>query len=196
MDPKTIALIEGHPDPAGGHLCHALGDAYAQGAEASGFTVHRLALSRLDIPLIRTKDEFESAPPQDSDIARAQAQLAQAQHWVFVYPLWLGTMPALLKAFLEQVTRGGFALTVNPEGVPKPGLKGHTARVVITMGMPAFAFRLMFGAASLKTLQSGILGFAWVRPVRATLIGGVDGLSPNKAELWLERVRALGREGR
>ena len=31
--PKQIAIIQGHPDPAGAHLCHALADAYAEGAQ-------------------------------------------------------------------------------------------------------------------------------------------------------------------
>jgi putative NADPH-quinone reductase len=33
---KRIVIIQGHPDPAGGHLCHALADAYAAGARGQG----------------------------------------------------------------------------------------------------------------------------------------------------------------
>ena len=28
-----------------------------------------------------------------------------AEHWLFLFPLWHGTMPALLKGFLEQILR-------------------------------------------------------------------------------------------
>ncbi len=38
-----------------------------------------------------------------------------------VYPLWLGGPPALLKAFLEQVSRAGFALTTGAGGLPGRG---------------------------------------------------------------------------
>lgn len=38
------------------------------------------------------------------------ATLQDAEHIVFVSPLWLGTMPALLKGFLEQVMRPDVAL--------------------------------------------------------------------------------------
>lgn len=34
--PDRIALIQAHPDPAGGHLCHALAQAYADGAREAG----------------------------------------------------------------------------------------------------------------------------------------------------------------
>lgn len=33
-----------------------------------------------------------------------------ADHIVFLYPLWLGHMPALLQAFLEHALRLGIAL--------------------------------------------------------------------------------------
>ena len=31
-----------------------------------------------------------------------------AEHLVFLFPLWLGDMPAVLKGFLEQLMRPGF----------------------------------------------------------------------------------------
>jgi hypothetical protein len=40
---RRIAIIQGHPDPAGHHLLHAMADAYAEGAIAAGArgTPHR-----------------------------------------------------------------------------------------------------------------------------------------------------------
>ncbi len=54
-------------------------------------------------------------------------------------------MPALLKAFLEQVFRPGFALICNGHRFPQKGLVGKSARVV-TMGMPVFWYRWFFRA--------------------------------------------------
>jgi putative NADPH-quinone reductase len=106
---KPVVVIQGHPDPAGGHLCHALADAYATGAASGGQTVDRVEVAQLDFPLLRSATEFESGatPP---DIKAAQDKIMRADHMVLVYPLWLGTMPALFKAFLEQCFRPGFAL--------------------------------------------------------------------------------------
>jgi len=36
---RRVAIIQGHPDPAGGHFGHALADAYAEGALAAGHAV-------------------------------------------------------------------------------------------------------------------------------------------------------------
>jgi putative NADPH-quinone reductase len=112
-----------------------------------------------------------------------------------VYPLWLGTMPAVVKAFFEQLCRHGFAIEANPKGGwPKQMLKGRSARVIVTMGMPAAAYKLMFGAHGVRGFESGILGMAGIRPVRETLVGGVDALNRNKSEALLARIRRLGKE--
>lgn len=53
-------------------------------------------------------------------------------------------MPALLKAFFEQTFRYGFALG-KEERIPEGLLKGKSARIVVTMGMPAFIYRWYLG---------------------------------------------------
>ena len=49
-------------------------------------------------------------------------------------------MPALLKAFIEQVMRPGVALEYRKEGFPRRVLAGRSAHLVVTMG-PALIYR-------------------------------------------------------
>jgi putative NADPH-quinone reductase len=189
-----VAIIQGHPDPAGGHYGHGLADAYAQGAAAAGHELKRIEVARLDFPILRTKAEFEQAAPV-SDIREAQDTILWADHLVILYPLWLGTMPALLKAFLEQVLRPGFAFDESKR-LPRKLLKGRSARIVVTMGMPAFIYRWYFGAHGLRNLERNILGFCGIRPIRASLIGMVDAGGAARRAKWLDRLSALGRRGR
>jgi putative NADPH-quinone reductase len=128
---SRVAIIQGHPDPAGGHYGHRLADAYAEGAAAAGHELKRIEVARLDFPLLRTKAEFEQVAPV-SDIRDAQDAILWADHLVLLYPLWLGTMPALLKAFLEQALRPGFAFDESSR-MPRKLLKGRSARIVVTM---------------------------------------------------------------
>src|SRR5215467_4279274 len=106
---RRIAIIQCHPDPTRHHLLHALGDAYAEGAIRAGREVRRAEVAKLEFPLLRTQEDFESGtvPPA---LAGPQDDMRWAEHWVFVFPLWHGTMPALLKGFLEHIFRPGFAM--------------------------------------------------------------------------------------
>lgn len=192
----NVTIIQGHPDPAGGHLCHALADAYAEGAEAAGHSVRRVAVTALDFPLIRSREDWTKGEAP-ADIRAAQEAIAWAGHVVVVYPLWLGTMPALLKAFLEQAMRPGFA--VAPEGGAtgwRRMLAGRSARIVVTMGMPALVYRWWFGAHSLKSLERNILKFVGISPVRESLFGMVEQVSDARRKRWLEGMRALGAKAR
>ncbi len=56
---RRLAILQGHPDPAGGHLCHALADAYAAGAVAAGHAVARIEVAQLDFPLLRTPRDYQ-----------------------------------------------------------------------------------------------------------------------------------------
>jgi putative NADPH-quinone reductase len=190
-----IALIQGHPDPGGGHFCHGLADAYAAGATAAGHDVRVVEVAKLPFPLLRTKEEFEHGAVAPA-LVEAQAAIGWAEHLVFVYPLWLGGMPALLKGFLEQVARPGFAFDTKPGLRGRKGLRGKSARVIVTMGMPAVVYRWYFGAHGLKSLQKSILSFVGIKPMRATLIGMVESMSAQSREKWLAKVRELGAAAR
>lgn len=192
---KRITVIQGHPDNAGEHLCHALADAYRHGAEAAGHEVRSIDVAALSFPLINSREDFEHGE-RPAAIREAQSMIRTSDHLLFVYPLWLGTMPALLKAFLEQVFRYDFAFEPQPDGRFRRLLKGRSARIVVTMGMPAAAYRWYFGAHSVKSLERNILKFAGIAPVRETLFGMVQNVGADRRQRWLERMRRLGARGR
>ncbi len=193
---SRITIIQGNPDAQGRHLGHALADEYAKGAEDGGHAVRRIEVAQMEFPLLRTKEEFEHGAVPKS-IEEAQEAIAWANHLVILYPLWLGTMPALLKAFFEQVFRPGFAFQyAEGRGLPKKRLTGKSARIVVTMAMPAFVYRWVFSAHSLKSLERNILRFAGIRPIRTSLIGMVEGQSDEQRAGWLDKMRALGEAAR
>jgi putative NADPH-quinone reductase len=193
---KRVAIIQGHPDASGSHFCNALADAYAPGARGAGHEVRMIDVARLDFGLLRTQEEFHSAAPPES-IRDAQETIQWADHLVFCYPLWLGTLPALLKGFLEQTFREGFAMQFAPNGRGwKRLLKGKSARIVVTMGMPALIYRWYFGAHGLKSLERGILAFAGIGPIRESLIGLVESRGTRYRGHWLIRMQALGHDAR
>lgn len=189
-----ILIVQGHPDAGAAHLCHALAAAYAEGARQTAGEVRLLDVARLDFPLLRSQRDWEQEPVPPG-LAGPQQDIAWAQHIVFFFPLWLGDMPALLKGFLEQVARPGFAFGAGARNpFTSKALTGRSARLVVTMGMPAFVYRWWFAAHSVRSLRRNVLNFVGIAPVRETLIGGVGQLSAARVGDWLERMRRLGRE--
>lgn len=190
---KRILLIQGHPDSTGRHFVPALATAYERAARQAGHEVQRIDVGLLRFPLLRSAAEWQWREPPAA-IREAQAALAAAEHVVIMFPLWLGGMPALLKGFLEQLMRPGFALGRARAGrLPNKRLKGRSAHIVVTMGMPAFFYRLYYRGHSVKSLKRNILEFCGVSPVRTTYIGTVEGSAKARSR-WLERMWALGRK--
>lgn len=190
---KRILVLQGHPDPAPERLCRALALAYAEGARQGGHALRHIDIAALGFPCLRSKQEFDQGAPP-APIRAAQDDLLWAGHIVVIYPLWLGAMPALTKAFFEQALRPGFAFTGDTaRGRWKKALKGRSARIVVTMGMPALVYRLFYRAHSLKSLERNILAFVGIGPVRETLFGLVE--QPGRAEKALAAMRRLGAAG-
>jgi putative NADPH-quinone reductase len=190
---RRILIVVGHPDPSPDRLCRGLANAYGEGAEMAGHAVRRVDLAALDFSMLRTMQEFEHGAVPD-ELKHAAEAIVWAEHIVFVFPLWLGTMPALLKAFLEQVMRPGtaFAYPDKGGGFTKTLLRGRSARVVVTMGMPSLVYRLWFLGHGIAGMKRSILHFVGISPVRETLFGMVAGASEATRAKWISQMRNLG----
>ncbi|OAI43425.1 hypothetical protein AYO42_06135 [Rhizomicrobium sp. SCGC AG-212-E05] len=93
---------------------------------------------------------------------------------------------------MEQVARGQFLLGISERGFPKGRLKGRTARVIVTMGMPVLLYRLLYGAHGVKAFNRSILGLAGIKPVATSLFGAAQ-IQPPGCNRVIEAVRQLGR---
>ena len=72
----------------------------------------------------------EEAP---KDVARYQELITWADKLIFVFPLWWGQMPAMLKGFLDRTLTHGFAYRYTENG--GEGLMGDkTAHLFINAG--------------------------------------------------------------
>jgi len=190
--PRRILIIEGHPDPSPERLCHALAEAYREGAREGGHALRSLILGDLDIPPLDSRADWEAAPPEV--VEACQQDLLWAEHVVVLYPLWLGDVPARLKAFLEQVLRPGFAFDPT-RPVAGGRLKGRSARLIVTMGMPGWFYIGWFGAHSLRSLSRNVFRFVGFNPVRTTVLGMVEGAPLARRHGWLKDMNRLGRLG-
>ncbi len=187
-----ITIIVGHPQRD--TYCEALADAYRRGAESAGHTVRLFRLAEMTFdPILH--GGYREEQPLESDLQEAYASLSATDHWVFVFPLWCGDMPALLKGFFERI--------LQPDLIKRQGTENamnwkifekKSARIIMTMGMPVSIYRFWYGPHALKLLKNNILNFIGVKPVRETLLGMIAESSNDKRHQWLKQAEALGRK--
>lgn len=189
MNRRRILILDGHPDPDPGRFCHAMSAAYAHGAAEAGHVVHRVNLCELDFPFLATRADWEDGTPCPA-VLDLQQELIWAEHVAIFYPLWLAAMPARLKSLFEQVFRPAFAFGGKTVGPGAGRLKGRSARIIVTMGMPGIVYRTLFFAHSLRALKGGVLALIGFGPIRDTVFGGIE--SRRDHERLLKRVAAMG----
>lgn len=185
-----VLIIDGHPRP--GSLCAALARAYGTGARDAGMEVRALRLADLAFdPHVRTSPF--AAQPVEPAIAEARELIRWSDHLVLVYPLWWGTMPALLKGFLDRVLAPGQAFVERPDGQGYRGLlEGRSAQLLVTMDTPPWAYRLVLGQPGVRAMRRDVLGFCGIAPVRSALFGPVIHSTARQRERWLAAAHANG----
>jgi len=187
---SRIAVIVGQSRQ--GTFCEALAEAYATGARSAGHHVEVLHTARMTFdPILR--EAYVREQPLEPDLVEAHRAIMAADHLVIVFPLWLGAMPAILKGFLERILQPGL---IEPHRAGKfvQLLKGKSARVIMTMGMPGLVYRWWYGAHALQALKRNVLEFMGVAPVRSTLYGMVEAVGAEKRRQWLDEMEVMGRD--
>jgi 1,4-dihydroxy-2-naphthoate polyprenyltransferase len=189
--PLRVLIVLGHPRR--GSFCDALADAYATGATEAGADVRRLRVADLQFEP-NVLEPSPCAQPTEESIAAAMALVAWADHLVFVFPTWWGTMPALLKGFLDRVLMPGFAFQDRDDGEGWDKLlSGRSAHLLTTMDTPPFVYRWIYGSPGLNGLARATLGFCGIAPVRRTICGPVKDSSMEQRQRWLVAAREAGR---
>jgi 1,4-dihydroxy-2-naphthoate polyprenyltransferase len=185
-----VLIVVGHPRRQS--LCQALASAYGSGARRAGAEVRELRLAELRFdPNVRSFDPVMQVV--EDDIMDARAMLAWADHVVFVYPTWWGTMPAVLKGFLDRVLAPGFAFGENERGFV-PLLTGRSAELLTTMDTPRWVYRWIYGAPGHKAMARAILGFCGIEVVRIAIFGPVKDSALEQRRAWLQRAQQRGRQ--
>jgi putative NADPH-quinone reductase len=187
---KRILVILGHPIK--NSYCSALAASYANGAKAAGNEVQYLFPADLTFdPILRIG--YAETQILEPDLAAAQTAISWAQHIVFVYPIWWGAMPALLKGFIDRVFLPGFAFKYR-SGSPLCDklLSGRSAHLLVTMDSPPWYFRWFTRMPGHNQMKRAILEFCGIKPVTISDFGSVKGSTQQKREKWLEQAYSFG----
>lgn len=189
---KRILVILGHPQSDS--FCGAIFNSYVQGAKAAGNDVQLISLGNLSFaPVLH--NGYATIQELEPDLVSAQAAITWAQHIVFVYPIWWGAMPALLKGFIDRIFLPGFAFKFH-EGSQfwDRLLSGRSAHLLVTMDTPPWYFRWIYRMPGHNQMKRTILEFCGIKPVTISSFGSIKNSSQKKREKWLGQVSAYGHQ--
>ncbi len=186
----NVLIINGHPGK--NTFNHALVDAFIKGTKKSNADIKTLEVSDMNLKLDMIG--YDKEQPISENIKQAQEMVSWADHLVWIYPTWWATVPAMLKAFFEQVFISGFAFKYKKSKhfvKWDKYLEGKSAQIISTMDSPPWYYRLLIGDPGFKTLKD-IMNFCGIKPVKKTYFGSVKVSTEKQRQKWLEKAEQLG----
>jgi putative NADPH-quinone reductase len=171
----------------------ALADAVISGAQAGGHEVDLIDLAADGFNPVMSRADlvaWRQAQVIDPVVADYQRRLFEAEHLVFVFPVWWETMPAGTKGFLDRVLTKGVVFD------ELPGAKGNPFRnrltrlaavsVLSVMTTPHKAYRWWYGNPLTKVIFKGTFGKIGVKNLNWQNYASITDKSPEERQRLLD----------
>lgn len=169
---KKVYIIIGHP--AKESLCKSLALEYQKVAEQKGCVVKVDEIANLEFdPILH--EGYNEIQTLEHDLKMVQAKLKWCNELVIFYPMWWGSMPALLKGLIDRAILPGFAFHYHDnDSLWDKYLTNRTAKIFSTSGGPSIYNRLVYKNADFTVMKKAILGFVGFKTVKCKRFGGIS----------------------
>jgi len=190
---KKILIINGHPDEKSFNF--ALAKAYLKGCIKSGSEVKKININSLNFNP-NLKFGYKKRTELEPDLIKAQEKLKWADHIVWVYPVWWGSVPAIMKGFLDRVLLPGFAFKKREGSLWwDKYFSGKSSRIICTLDQPSWFYRIN-GCPSHIAMKKMTMNFIGVKSVKITAIGPLRLSTDDFRNKWLKKVEKLGEKNK
>ncbi len=190
---KQVLIINGHPDKES--FNYALANAYKEGLSKTDVEITEINIGELNFN-VNLQHGYRQRVELEPDLINAIEKIKNADHIVWVFPMWWYGYPALMKGFIDRTFLPGITFEfVEGSPFPKKLLKGKTARIIITADTPRWYDWLFMRSPALNQFKKGTLEFCGISPVKVTYIAPIRDSTPDFREQWLKKVYNLGMKG-
>lgn len=189
---KKVLIINGHPDTQSYNF--SIAEAYKKGALETSAEIKEIIVRDLNFnPNLQFG--YRKRTELEPDLLEAQQKITWAEHIVWIYPVWWGSYPAILKGFIDRVFLPGFAFEKRENSVWWDKLlSGKSARIISTLDQPAWYYWLINLQPSTNAMKKMTLEFSGFNPVKTTTIGPIRLSKENYRKNWLNKIEKLGRK--
>lgn len=194
--PTTARAVLFRAHPLKDSFNDALADAWAGGAETAGARVQTIDVHDLSFdPALRVAHKGDM--PLEPDLREVTRAIEAAAHVVVAFPLWWGSSPALLKGLFDRVFLPGWAYAMGDNVLPDKGLRGRSGRLLVTMDVPLWYDRLIYGRSGIRQIKNATFHFTGIKPTHVSGFGWIESTTPQKRARMLNAARADGlKDGR
>lgn len=194
-----VLIIFNHPYEES--YCNSILEAVRKGLTAAN---HQIDIIHLDNeqfdPVMRAKDlqafALARTEPElalqmlDAQVLDYKTRIEQAEHLVFIFPIWWELMPALTKGFIDKLIFPSITYKYKNSGTGMSSilnrLQGMT--MITTMNTPSLAYRLLFGNAIKKAMLMGTFWKIGIKRRKWIKLTNVKSTSSSKRALWLKQI--------
>jgi len=179
---SNILIITAHPSTR--NLTQGIAEIYKNEKETQGNTLKLVDLYKdKQLPYLSFENTHDVG--KSDEVRYYQEQIKWAEQVVIIYPFWWGSMPAIVKNWLDQVLTSGFAFTYGENGRPMGLLQGRSVRVIATCGAPKFLYVLNgINRANVNIWKKSIVKFCGMDFDGYHLFGAVDTSGKNVDKIF------------
>lgn len=141
-------------------------------------------------PVLRFDEEHPRRDlDKDPEMKVYRDLVTWADQLIFIFPIWWGGMPAILKGFIDRVFVSGFAYSYQGN-TSVAHLKGKVAWIITTHDTPKLIAKLFVQDYG-RILKNQVLAMCGIKPVKHTEITHVKGMTESQIQKELDRIDFL-----
>lgn len=187
---KTV-IVFNHPYERS--YCNAILNSVTAGLQKANHEVDIINLDKEGFNPVMTAQDlkaFVDRKPIDRQVIDYKQRLDQADHLVFIFPIWWELMPAMTKGFIDKVIFPGVAYDYTRKGYGMIPLfkKIKSVTVITTMNTPSILYRLVFGNAIRKAILTGTFWKMGYKNRKWISLNMVKMASDAKRKKWLNDI--------
>lgn len=187
---KKILIINGHPNKESFNF--ALADAYKKGAQTGNASIEEINIRDLQFNP-NLEFGYKKRTELEPDLLEAIDKIKNADHLVWVFPMWWYGYPAMMKGFIDRTFLPGITFDFKEgKALPEKLLKGKTARIIITADSPNWYNYFFMKSPAINQFKKGTLQFCGINSVKVTYLAVVKNATIALRKKWLDEVIILG----
>src|SRR5690606_36884254 len=187
---RTV-IVFNHPNE--GSYCHAILQSVTKGLQNAS---HEVDLMHLDNdgfnPAMSKADlkAFVDHQPIDPQVIDYSERLRQADHLIFIFPIWWDIMPAMTKGFIDRVLFPGVVYDHHPRGFGLVALLDNQNSITMIkfMNKHKLMYSLIIDNLIRKTMLKSVFKAMGYRNLRWISFTSVKRVSHEKRVRWLDNL--------